>query len=64
MKNDKLQSAAATAGLIGICTAIGASPLAIAAGCFYLGKVLLESKEDPNTISTEYTPAPHRKHSK
>ena len=64
MKNDTLNSSAATAGIIGVCAIFGAAPVGIAAGCGYLAMKLLESKEDPNTIRTEYTPAPHRKNSK
>ena len=63
-KNDTINSTAITAGVIGVAAILGAAPVGIAAGCGYLAMKLLESKEDPNTIDTKYTPAPHRKNSK
>ena len=62
-KNDMITSASITAGVIGVATMLSAAPVGIAAGCMYLGIKLLESREDPNTIRTEYIEAPHRKKS-
>ena len=60
-KNDKITSAAISIGVIGAAAMFGAIPAGIAAGCTYLGIKLLEDREDPNTISTTYIEAPHRK---